>query len=86
MQYFVKTAGTGAPPITNPDWYAVELEWGRQHGNFSGFRKRPTVEMGDRLVSYAAGSGRVFGAPRIFAVSEVISDPRPSGPDRWVWG
>ncbi len=45
MQYWLRPAGTGAAPITNPDWYAVELEWGRQHGNFSGFRKRPTVEV-----------------------------------------
>ena len=68
MQYWLKVAGTGAAPIINPDWYAVELEWGRQHGEFSGFAKRPSVTVGDRFVFYAAGSGQVFGAPRPAAI------------------
>lgn len=63
MQYWLKVAGTGKSPITDPDWYAVSRRWGERHGFFSGFPKRPSVARGDRLVAYAAGSGRVFGAP-----------------------
>jgi hypothetical protein len=86
MQYWLKVGGTGAAPITDPDWYAVSRRWGEKHGHFSGFAKRPSVEPGDRFVLYAAGSGRVFGAPRVYAVEEVLSEPQPSGHDRWNWG
>jgi hypothetical protein len=86
MQYWLKVAGTGKSPISDPDWYAVSRRWGERHGFFSGFPKRPNVEPGDRLVVYAAGSGRVFGAPRIYAVEEVLSEPEPTGHDQWGWG
>ena len=85
MSYFVKVAGTGQSPITNPDWFAVHRRWGKQNGHFSGFSRCPRVEPGDRFVIYAAGSGQVFGKPRIYSVEEVTSYPSLGTHERWKW-
>ena len=35
---------------------------------------------------YAAGSAAAFGAGRLFAIEEVLSEePEPSGHERWPW-
>jgi hypothetical protein len=34
---------------------------------------------------YASGSPGRFGAGRFFQVREVLSDPQPSGHERWPW-
>jgi hypothetical protein len=86
VNYWLKVAGSGDAPITDPNWWMAHLRWSREHGDFSGFPRRPTVEPGDRLVSYAAGSGQVFLAPRFFAVAESISWPELSDHSRWAWG
>ena len=85
MSYWLKVAGTGSAPITNADWHAVALKWAREHGDFSGFPRRPSIKLGDRLVLYAAASGRVFGAPRFYAVEETTSWPEPGDHLRWDW-
>lgn len=82
---WIKVAGTGEAPIRDSDWFAVHQRWARQVDGISGFSARPRVEPGDRFVMYAAGSGRVFGGPRIYAVEEVTSWPREREHDRWTW-
>ena len=47
------------------------------------FPRVPTIEPGDRLIEYAAGSARWFGEGRVFAVSEAVSGPEPSPHERW---
>jgi hypothetical protein len=47
------------------------------------FPRVPSIEPGDRLIEYAAGSARFFGEGRLFAVSEAMSDPEPSPHQRW---
>jgi hypothetical protein len=84
VNYFIKSAGTAQePPPAN--WYM----WGRnERGTFADptmFPRRPRIEPGDRLVFYAIGSARQFKLGRIFAVTEVTSEPEPSNHDRWPW-
>ena len=52
----------------------------------SAFPRRPRIGAGDRLVNYAVGSARSFGAGRIYLVEEVVSDePEPGRHERWPW-
>ncbi len=85
MSYWLKVAGTGESPIRDPDWFSVHRRWGQKNGHFSGFARCPSVEPGDRFVVYAASSGQVFGAPRIYAVEEITSWPEIGRHERWKW-
>ena len=85
MRYWLKVTGTGDSPITDSDWFAVHRRWGQANGHFSGFSRRPNVAPGDRLVTYAAGSGQVFGAPRIYSVEQVTGRPEIGTHPRWTW-
>jgi hypothetical protein len=49
------------------------------------FPRRPSVDVGDRMVLYAVGSAGQFRTGRIYAVLGVTSKPEPSPHDRWPW-
>ena len=83
MRYWLKLNGTGNRPYTTGDWAARRAPWIREHGQVSMFPRVPRIVAGDRLVEYAVGSHHEFGEGRIFAVSEVLSDPEPSPHERW---
>ena len=86
MAWWLKTSGSGDSPHLAPDWAARLASWRGRYGSVSMFPRRPRIERGDRLVSYAAGSHREFGESRIFLVEEVLSDePEPGPHDRWPW-
>ena len=76
-------AGTGDTP------YTTEMDcWQetRPLGRWSRFPRRPAVRAGDRMVVYAAGSGRDFGIGRLMAVVRVLSDPEATFESRrWPW-
>jgi len=68
------------------DWLPRHRAWRRERGPISAFPRRPRIQAGDRLVNYAVGSARVFGAGRIYLVEEVLSEePRRGGHERWPW-
>jgi hypothetical protein len=83
VRYWLKLNGTGDRPYTTGDWAARRAPWVLEHGEVSMFPRVPRIEAGDRLVEYAVGSHHEFGEGRIFAVSDVISDPGPSPHHRW---
>ena len=86
MAYWIKVTGTGEHPFTDDDWRPRRDRWARERGGGSFFPRRPSIRRADRLVLYAAGSAAAFGAGRLFAVEEVLSDePEPSGHPRWKW-
>ena len=86
MAHWIKVSGTGEDPMHVDDWGPRHKAWRREQGPISAFPRRPRIARGDRLVSYAAGSARWFGAGRIFMVEEVVSDePEPGGHPRWPW-
>jgi hypothetical protein len=86
MAYWLKTAGTGQTPFTDPDWRPRYEGWRRERGPISAFPRRPSIRSWDRLVVYAAGSALEFGEGRVFALEEVLSpEPEPSGHERWRW-
>ena len=76
-------SGTAANPYDDGDWRRRREAFHREHGEVSMFPRVPSVAAGDRLIDYAVGSYRNFGEGRIFAVSEVLSDPEPSQSERW---
>jgi len=82
-RYWLKVNGTGDRPFDDGDWSRRRREWVRRHGEVSMFPRVPSIEPGDRLVEYAAGSARFFGEGRLFAVSEAVSEPQPSPHERW---
>ena len=83
MAWWLKIAGTAETPFT------AEMDlWQetRPLGRWSRFPRRPSVRAGDRMVVYAAGSGRDFGVGRLMAVVDVLSDPRATLESRrWPW-
>jgi hypothetical protein len=84
VKYWIAVAGTGERPLEN-DWQAEYAKWAGNQGDVHMFPRRPRIGIGDRLVMYASGSPGRFGAGRIFAVREVVSDPEQSGNQRWPW-
>ena len=71
-------AGTAARPYTEED----RLARPERHR----FPRRPSIARGDRLFVYASGSAREYGAGRVFALEEAVSEePEPSGHERWRW-
>ena len=86
MRYWIKCAGTSEHPFDTDDWRPRRRAWQAEHGPISAFPRRPRIERGDRLVNYAVGSARAFGAGRIFLVEEVLSEePEPGAHPRWPW-
>lgn len=85
--YWLVNSGTSADPYRpgNDDWRARFAAWEAERGPVHMFSRRPTIVAGDRLVHHAVGSGRAYGAGRIFALAEVVADPEPSGHERWPW-
>jgi hypothetical protein len=83
MSYWLKINGTGDSPFVDGDWYRRRQRWVGDYGQVSMFPRVPSIEPGDRLIEYAAGSARYFGEGRLFAVSEAVSDPEPSPHERW---
>jgi hypothetical protein len=75
--------GTGDSPFDDGDWLKRRQRWTRDYGSVSMFPRVPSIEPGDRLIEYAAGSARYFGEGRLFAVSEAVSEPEPSPHERW---
>jgi hypothetical protein len=84
VQYWIAVAGTGERPIEN-HWRSEQAQWEAHQGNVFMCKVRPTIRAGDRLVMYASGSPGRFGTGRFFQVREVLSDPQPSGHERWPW-
>ena len=86
MRYWIKCTGTAEHPFDSDDWRPRKRAWQRDQGPISAFPRRPRIARGDRLVNYAVGSARAFGAGRIFLVEEVVSEePEPGGHERWPW-
>ena len=86
MRYWIKCTGTAEQPFDSDDWRPRKDAWQREQGPISAFPRRPRIAGGDRLVNYAVGSARAFGAGRIFLVEEVVSEePEPGGHERWPW-
>ena len=86
LAYWIKCSGTSASPLDVDDWRGRRRAWQRQQGRVSAFPRRPRIQLGDRLVNYAVGSARAFGAGRIYLVEEVVSEePEPGGHERWPW-
>lgn len=78
MSWWLLLAGTGERPYTEAD-RRVRPERHR-------FPRRPSIRDGDQLAVYAAGSAREYGAGRVFALEECVSEePEPSGHERWRW-
>jgi hypothetical protein len=82
--YWIKSAGTAEGPLP-ADWYRGGASWREKHGDAAMFSRRPRVEPGDRFVYYAVGSAAQFKTGRIFSVVECLSEPEPSGHQRWPW-
>src|SRR4051794_36141172 len=78
MSYWLKINGTGDSPFDDGDWFKRKRRWVGDYGQVSMFPRVPSIEPGDRLIEYAAGSARFFGEGRLFAVSEAVSEPEPS--------
>jgi hypothetical protein len=71
-------AGTAARPYTEED----RLARPERHR----FPRRPRIARGDPLFVYASGSAAQYGAGRVFALEEAVSEePEPSGHARWKW-
>ncbi len=86
LRYWIKCSGTSKQPFDVDDWRPRRRAWQRHQGPVSAFPRRPRIQGGDRLVNYAVGSARAFGAGRIYLVEEVVSDePEPGGHERWPW-
>lgn len=86
MRYWIKCTGTAEHPFDADDWRPRLRAWRAEQGQISAFPRRPRIVRGDRLVCYAVGSARSFGAGRIFMVEEVVSEePEPGGHGRWPW-
>jgi len=95
VAYWIKVTGTGEHPFNDDDWQPRRDRWVREQGGGSLFPRQPSIRRGGRLVLYAAGSAAAFGAGRLFAIEEVLSDePEPSGHarcragarrGRWRW-
>ena len=86
LRYWIKCSGTSQQPLDVDDWRPRRRGWQRDQGPVSAFPRRPRIERGDRLVNYAVGSARAFGAGRIYLVEEVVSEePEPGGHERWPW-
>lgn len=83
MTYWLKIAGTGDRPFEDGDWTSRREGWHRQYGEVTMFPRVPSMQAGDRMIDYAAGSYRFFGEGRIFGVTEAVSDPEPSPHERW---
>jgi hypothetical protein len=83
VAYWLKVNGTGDSPFDDGDWFRRRRRWVGDYGEVSMFPRVPSIEPGDRLIEYAAGSARFFGEGRLFAVSEAISEPEPSPHERW---
>src|SRR4051794_32549596 len=78
LGYWLKINGTGDSPFDDGDWLRRRSRWVGDYGEVSMFPRVPSIEPGDRLIEYAAGSARFFGEGRLFAVSEAGSEPDPS--------
>lgn len=86
MRYWIKCTGTAERPFDSDHWRPRRDTWHAEQGPISAFPRRPRIVRGDRLVCYAVGSARAFGAGRIYMVEEVISEePEAGGHDRWPW-
>ncbi len=81
--FWLKVTGTGETPFLDGDWASRRRGWVREYGPVSMFPRWPRVRDGDVLIDYAAGSYRRFGEGRIYAVSEVVSDPAIGPHERW---
>jgi hypothetical protein len=84
VSYWVAVAGTRERPVENY-WWTPQAKWEGNLGTAHMFSIRPRIRVGDRLVMYASGSPKRFGAGRFFAVREVMSNPEPSENERWSW-
>lgn len=77
-QAWLCLAGTAAQPYTEQD----RLARPERHR----FPRRPRIARGDRLLIYASGSAARYGAGRVFALEQAVSEePEPSGDERWRW-
>jgi hypothetical protein len=86
LSYWIKCSGTAGHPFDTDDWRPRKEAWQREQGPVSAFPRRPRIGGGDRLVNYAVGSARPFGAGRIYLVEEVVSEePEPGPHERWPW-
>jgi Staphylococcal nuclease homologue len=83
-RYWIANAGTSEDPLPAAG-YRAGAHWREKWGDVVMFARRPSIERGDRLVYHAVGSANQFKTGRLFSVVEVISDPEPSGHDRWPW-
>jgi hypothetical protein len=80
-RYWLKITGDKDYTIKS-DWRPDYERWIRErHG--STFPRRPTIRAGDFLVLYAAGSPKVFGKGKVYAVEIATSDPRRGDHERW---
>jgi hypothetical protein len=82
--YWVAVAGTRERPVDNL-WWTPEARWEGNLGTAHMFSRAPRIRVGHRLVMYASGSPKRFGAGKFFAVREVVSNPQPSENERWPW-
>jgi hypothetical protein len=80
--YWLKGAGTSEQPPQD--------DWARRGGRFgqtANSTRRPGFQVGDRIVYYAVGSGRVIGDGEtgFYALAEVVSPPARCRHTRWPW-
>ena len=85
VSYWLVSSGTTEEPHTDDDWQRRRTPWVERYGDVWQFTRRPRIVPGDRLVTYAVGSGRTFGNGRVFSLYEVMSEPQPGEHERWRW-
>jgi hypothetical protein len=85
VNYWLVSSGTTEEPHIHDDWRPREKRWVERYGDVWQFTRRPRIAPGDRLVTYAVGSGRSFGKGRVFSLREVTSEPEPGEHERWRW-
>jgi hypothetical protein len=85
VSYWLVSAGSNEDPEIHDDWRPARERWIARYGQVWQFARRPRIAPGDRLVTYAVGSGRVFGKGRIYSLYEVESEPEPGEHERWPW-
>src|SRR3954452_18503663 len=83
MSYWLKINGTGDSPFDDGDWSKRKRRWVGDHGQVSMFPRVPSIEPGDRLIEYAAGSARFFGEGCQSGVSSWVSARAASRNRRW---
>jgi DNA-binding phage protein len=85
VNYWLVSSGTTEEPHIHDDWRPRRDTWVEEYGDVWQFTRRPRIVPGDRLVTYAVGSGRSFGKGRVFSLYEVTSEPEPGEHERWGW-